>query len=310
MLASPDMKIMKETLQKGTANRGVYICSVEEKGNICFRFFQKNIDICSREYELSRVVFFNNMATPPFVKILGLSPQVPDGASGIANVYMEYLPGAGEFKLSDISSAQFESHADYLASKICRSLAVLDGFIRRSANEMPTVCSPVPNSLDHYLSSADSDAQLFYDLSSVSEAFDRLRETFPYIYSHNDLHYHNLWIPREVSAHPFQTAPEYDIRILDYGLCGANLAGAELHHFYAIQTMSASTNAIFFGMLVKRYSECLGIPEDIVRIGACYYAILRMARRLRLRDSSFRIDNERLSFMIEDFREMISGVYG
>src|SRR5690606_12412421 len=97
----------------------------------------------------------------------------------------------------------------------------------------------------------------------------------PVFMSHNDLFWPNMAFDSAAGT----------VRLLDFGLVGNNIAGAEFHHFFR-RGLRSKGSARFFDMMIEKYSEKTGLSIRLLTLASQCYALVRAYERVgRIREA-------------------------
>lgn len=278
----------RESIAGGMGNEGIFIWRVKGGGgNIVF--LEKRIKF-GREVALYRKMYEERFSLKAPVQIHGLSNEDDEKSQsdGTFSVFMDYYPDLGNFKLNHIEN---EEAVAIIAKNICKELLKLAEFV--SLKSDLKIFDESKRFAEYLGSYSGESSELLQKLKRVVRIFSESECAEMKVVSHNDLHFGNIWV-----------GPAFEVKLIDFGLYGLNNCGAELHHFYTLSTGSSKQDKQFYGLLAKNYSSIFKVPENFVNLAACYYAIIRIAMRLKLKENMFQCDNKRINILVKNFFEL------
>jgi hypothetical protein len=270
--------VRKKRLKSGTSNRGI----IHQKGVWlhCGVLFFDRIEkrtTSAVEIEIAQhIARAEDFVADVFPRIYNVCSR-----KRFSSIFMEFLPGAGQYDISNASRSDMHRLTNNLANALDVFSGIGDRYHRTIAPEnLLTFSGQVEVLPKEYINGI----RHMHD-SVQMKGLDKIL-----VFSHGDLHFHNMHLGEDLS-----------VRLMDWALASWNLVGADLHHFYNLGLKKGGRYQIFFDDLVPVYAKKFEVTEEEVRLGACYYATKRHLRRSLSR--GFRKGSEKkLSTLIEAFK--------
>ncbi|WP_156824335.1 hypothetical protein [Thioalkalivibrio sp. ALE20] len=287
--------VVVNRLKKGTANKGLFEGRVQDGDSPCFKFVEKRVCVESSEFALCGALHRDRVSSDPFLSILG----VRKGPDGVGEIYMEYLPGAGGYELPDINRERAHDEFRVLSDEICHGLARFAKYAGSNLEHKSpaSVCKRVSLVRLIYKTGLRVSDSVVKALARSEEKLFRRASVDRICFSHNDLHFHNLWVRGSAER----------VKLIDYGMVRQNMMGADLHHFFRRWMRGSQSDRDFFDALVESYVRYFDVSDGWVRAVACYYGLYRELRRGGLGDLSREEEKEALQRYIDFLVSMQKG---
>gem|GEM_PF-3811673 len=259
-------EIVQRKLAGGLANAGVYVHVLQQKknaGGIAVSKVLEKRTLRKHEIKVANAIREwsdrDGDGARVFPAIFAVQ-ETPDHYS----IFMEYLEKAG-----NPPAEESDSVANIIVTSVWRLNEGMTG------QDVGKQTKKTLESWEKRIEAAHTKFGLADTGQRIVRRVSKQLAKQPVFMSHNDLFWPNMAFDSAAGT----------VRLLDFGLVGNNIAGAEFHHFFRRGLRSKKT-ARFFDMMIEKYSEKTGLSIRLLTLASQCYALVRAYERVgRIREA-------------------------
>ena len=259
----------KTQIKKGLANKGIYLYTAKKKYS-SFEKAPKTIQVIEKiitdKYN-NEADFYRITMQKAWGRKEGL-PEVFNITShkNCTSIFMEYIPNVG--CLVNNSNGV---NLDKLTNAIVDSVLFINNVKKtNNAKSLPKYYFQKISESSEFQYLRNNFQLDIVDFEWLDDAVKDIKK-YPIVYSHNDLKFENMAFKENDNSH---------YNLLDFGLIGFNIAGAEFHNFLR-NSVDDYFQEKLFHRLIDVYAQKGKFKKNNLYISCAYYALVRLMWRVK-----------------------------